>query len=270
MKKSTSTPAAALAPAPRRATRPTLRLTDDERALNDQAIDAFVTALGGRQALTDALSVGAGSDRPEIDQIATLLLDPRYAHVSLRRLCGYANLTVAELFAAYKSAMIARAHLAAYQAITDRLVPVVVDVMTRAAPYEISCDTCGGLGTVTDPDKPSAVPATCDACKGAGRLLQHPDLDRQKLALELGQLVQKSAGITLQQLNVNPAGSPAGAGAPGSLADLQFAVRTILGGPRRPLADAADRPPEPTGAPEAIALDAAAWAADTDPDPSAA
>src|SRR5204863_4585181 len=52
-------------------------------------------------------------------------------------------------------------------------------------------------------------------------------------ALELGQLVGRTAGLTIQQqVNVNQAQTPSGLG---SLTELQQAVRLLVGGPRQPL-----------------------------------
>jgi hypothetical protein len=212
-------------------------LSDAEAGANGKAIDALVQALGGRPALLDTLAVAA--DAPEVEHIVSLLIDPRYDKVSLRQLCHMAGLTVVDLFAAVKKAMITKAHLIAYKAITEALVPVVEDVMKRAAPYEITCYGCGGDGEVQDPEQPQVVALiTCPQCAGRGTLVQLPDLDRQKLALELAQLVQKAGGLNIQQntLNVQPGGSD-GPKVGGTLVELQHAVRELLSGPRTPLPD---------------------------------
>lgn len=210
-------------------------LTADEARASSGAIDTFVKVLGGRDALLDALAVG--SDAPEVDRVVSLLLDPRYDALPLRKLCAMANLTIVDLFAAYKSAMISRAHLRAYHEIADKLVPVVKDVMERAAPYTIPCAECQGRGTVTDEKTPDAPPTPCAPCNGQGKLLVHPDLDRQKLALEIAQLITKSAGIVLnQQTNTLIAAGKGDAVGGGSLLDVQAAVRSVLRGPRTPLA----------------------------------
>jgi hypothetical protein len=207
-------------------------LTDEEAEANSAAIATVVKALGGKAGLLETLSVAA--DQPEVEELVSLLLDPRYETISLRRLCHMAGLTIVDLFAAYKKAMVVKAHLLAYQAITDALLPVVEDVMRRAAPYTIPCYDCHGLGTVTDPTTPDAAPKPCDACAGQGQVLQLPDLDRQKVALELAQLVQKSAGFTLQQNNLTvPPPDPVERR--GTLIELQHAVHELLSGPRTPI-----------------------------------
>lgn len=204
-------------------------LTLQESRENARAVGAFLDQVGGRDMLLDTLSVAA--DAPEVERVVELLLDPRYTKTSLRRLCTMANLTVVDLFAAYKKAMIVQAHLQAYRLITQKLLPVVEDVMTRAAPYTVPCVECGATGSVAE-GKESIV---CPACHGHKAVIVHPDLDRQKLALELAQLVQKAAGLTVQQNTVHLPAGGAGVGGPGTLVDLQRAVREMLRGPRQPL-----------------------------------
>lgn len=222
-----------------RGTGPATTLTPREARENQRALETVEKALGGRDALLDTLAVAA--EAPEVEEVVQLLLDPRYARCSLRQICVMAGLTVVDLFAAYKQAMVVQAHLVAYRAITTKVLPVVEDVMRRAAPFKVPCTRCGGTGRGTDPDKPDAPPESCPSCAGHGELLQLPDLDRQKLALELAQLVQKSGGVLLQQnnLTVQPAEK-----AGGTLVGLQQAVRELLGGTRTPLAPIPATTPE--------------------------
>jgi hypothetical protein len=215
-------------------------LTEEELDANAAAIDKVVQAFGGKAGLMETL--GVASDVPEVEELLRLLIDPRYETISLRRLCAMAGLTIVDLFTAYKKAMVVKAHLVAYQTITDKLLPVVEDVMRRAAPYEIVCYGCAGTETVADPTDATKT-VVCPDCGGKGKLLQLPDLDRQKLALELAQLVQKSSGIQIQQNNVVPpptADPPAGHG---TLIALQHALRELQSGPRTPIVDAEVVPP---------------------------
>jgi hypothetical protein len=208
------------------ATRRETTLTPAEADLSASAIETFTKAVGGREALVEALSVA--SEAPEVEKIVLLLLDPRYETMTLRRICQMAGLTVADLFAAYRKAAIAEAHIKAAPIIAGKLVAVVDDVMTRGAPYEVPCTACAGLGTSTpEPtkDQPNPSLGPCRTCRGGGKLLAFPDLDRQKLALELGQLTTRSGGINIQQ---NLIAERAGSAAPGALEQLQQAVGDIL------------------------------------------
>lgn len=214
-------------------------LSDAEAAAGSAAIDTVVKALGGRQVLAETLAIAA--DAPEVEQILVLLLDPRYAGLSLRAICTMAGLSVVDLFAAFKKAMVVKAHLAAYQAITAGILPVVEDVMKRAAPFAIPCEACGATGETRE--QADALPAVCAACNGQKQVLQLPDLDRQKLALELAQLVQKSAGISIHQNTAvaTPAPEPE---THSTMIELQQAVRQLLSGPRQPILDAEPLPEE--------------------------
>jgi hypothetical protein len=234
------------------AVRPDLSLTPEEADLSSAAVDAFAVALGGRQALLDTLVVADGTS--EVHQIVNLLIDPRYGGWSLRRLCATAGLTIADLFTAYKKALLVRAHLQATKVITDNLVAVVDDVMQRSRPREIVCPACAGLTTVTpEPTRavPNPAPQPCATCRATGRVIEQPDLDRQKVALELAQLLQTRGGITVQQNSVTlPAG---GSGAPGALEQLQQAVHEVLY-PRR----VADAEPAPVSAVDGVVAEEAA------------
>lgn len=198
-------------------------LSDDETELNAQAIDTFLAVVGGRQQLTDVLAVAAsGSD---IDRVASYLLDPRYQSWSLRRLCTLAGITVADLLLAYRKALLTRAHIEATAIIAAKLPPIVDDVMTRAAPQRQVCPSCQGAST--------PVTAPCLVCNATGVIHTEPDLDRQKLALELGQLTEKKGGIVMQQNTLTAALSAGGATGSGSLEQLQQAVGDLLFAPGR-------------------------------------
>lgn len=209
--------------------RPDRALTPEEADLSSAAVDAFTVALGGRDVLLDTLAIADGT--PEVHKIVTLLLDPRYGGWSLRRICAQAGLTIADLFGAYRKALVVKAHLQATRVVTEHLVAVVDDVMKRAQPYEITCPPCRGTGTYTpEPSKrvPNPTPGPCEPCQGTGRLLQTPDLDRQKVALELGQLLQQRGGLTVQQNNLSLPGGGGAIGTPGALEQLQQAVHEVL------------------------------------------
>jgi hypothetical protein len=177
------TPTSALVPAAARGD----TLSPLEAVLNTEAIEVFAKAVGGRQQLADTLALaGTGSS---VEQITTLLLDPRYAQWSLARLCQTVGITVAELFAAYRTAMIARAQIESTHIIAKKLPPIVTDVMDKA--------------------------------------LSDPTVERHKLALELGQLLDKKGGFLVQQ---NVVAAQLSAAAPGALEQLQQAVGDLLFG----------------------------------------
>ena len=211
------------------ALRPDLSLTPEEADLSSAAVDAFTVAIGGRAELLHALLVADGT--PEVHKIVNLLIDPRYGGWSLRQICAQAGLTIADLFTSYKKALLVRAHLQATRTVVAQLPAVVADIMERSRPYEVTCDSCGGLGAVTpEPTKavPNPTPGPCEPCRGTGKLICLPDLDRQKVALELAQLIQQRGGINIQQNSLTLPAASGGSGAPGPLEQLQQAVHEVL------------------------------------------
>lgn len=198
-------------------------LTPEEQSLNAQAIETFTAAVGGRQQLADVLSVADGG--ADTDRVVRLLCDPRFERLTLRALCQHAGLTVADLFRSYKKALIVRAHLEATSIIAAKLPPIVDDVMTRATPMPVVCPTCEN-----DPARRT----TCTTCRTIGVIRSEPDLDRQKLALELGHLTEKRGGLTIQQQQHVVASAQAlSAPQAGALEQLQQAVGDLLFNPGR-------------------------------------
>jgi hypothetical protein len=212
--------------------------------LASEAINGFERALGGRQAITAALSIDAS---PTIRVLLEMLLDTHFDGYSLGRLAAHAKISLTDLLRAYRNNRLAKAQILAIDRIAERLPSVVEDVMTRALPHEGLCSLCEGTGQVTpEPSKrhPIPSPVPCGLCAGKGRRMILPDLERQKLALELGELtrVPKNGPTVLQQFNFGGQGQTPATGAsttPGSLEQMQQAVARVLYDPRRPI----DLPP---------------------------
>lgn len=230
----------ALVPAAQTAARGSV-LTAAERDLNASAINTFVQVVGGRQAFIDVLSVADAA--PEAESVVNLLLDPRYAGYSIRRLCFITGITVADLFAAYRKACIARAHIRAAHVIAEKLPPIVEDVMSRATPTRVKCPACQGAGQKSRTITGEVRQVTCGLCAGKGWTRSQPDLDRQKLALELGQLTEKKAGLIVQQNQMAVSAATLARTGVGSLESLQQAVGELLFSPARRRGGPGDPPP---------------------------
>jgi len=184
----------------------------------------------------------------EVGEIVNLLLDPRFRRTSLKRICALSGTTVADLFTSYKKALFARAHIQATHIIAAKLPPVVKDVMMRAAPQDQPCPVCGGTTTIVEPGL-GRPPSPCPNCGATGIVRTEPDLDRQKLALELGHLIEKRGGPLLQQTQ-NILAASATPGPAGTLESLQQAVGELLfASPRAVMPDATDPHAEPSEAP---------------------
>lgn len=195
-------------------------------------INDFEKALGGRQSLINALAVDS---TPKIGELVDLLLDNHFDGHSLGYLANKLGLTLTDLLRAFRNATLAKAQIMAVQQVAAHLPAVVEDVMRRAAPYEEACEGCEGTGQMTvKPSRKVPIPdpavVACTICRGKGKIIRLPELERQRLALELGELVKTPRGAPtfMQQINLpGSAGSATDPGA-GSLERMQQAVSTIL------------------------------------------
>ena len=169
--------------APRRAL--TAYLTDAAAS----ALDALETAMGGRATLVDV--VLHAPTHTGLDRVVALLADPRNDARALSLLCREASISVGELLEAYKQGRLARAQVHAIDLVATHLPAVVEDLLLRAQPHTVDCGKCHGTGTMTGEDAP---PAPCDACAATGKRTILPDLDRQKVALDLAQMSPKGKG----------------------------------------------------------------------------
>lgn len=208
------------------------------------------TDLGGRDALVGMLTLAPLT--PDLEYILGMLGDPASAGRSLAEICAQGNILPGELLQQLGSAAMLRGKVLAAQQIARGVAAVAADVMRRAAPYEEPCYQCQGTGTITpDPTAqvPNPAPGPCELCKGCGRLLHQPDLDRQKLAIEMAQLLPKGGAINIQNNNIAAGGAASGGGPLGSLANLHALTDALLygpGGPVRPGGSGAADVDDPT------------------------
>lgn len=198
-----------------------------------EPINQFEKALGGRAELIASLSIDA---TPEIRDLVEMLVDPHFDHRSLGWLATTVNIGLTDLLRAFRNGVLAKAQILACQQVAVKLPDVVIDVMKRAAPYEEPCEGCDGTGQMTvRPTKKVPIPdpptVSCTICRGKGKIVRLPDLDRQRLALELGELIKTPRGgpTLLQQFNtITPAS--AGDTGTGALERMQQAVTDVLYG----------------------------------------
>lgn len=196
-----------------------------------QAVEDAVTlveeVLGGREKILETLAFAEST--PLVQKLLALLGDPANRQFSLAELCIRGNLTPGDLLAAYRKAHLGLAQALSTRVIAQKLPEVTEDVMLRATPHEVECPTCRGTGEIRPrPTKkdPTPEPITCPECNGERYIAVLPDLDRQKVALDLGQLVPKAPNVAVQ---VNQSQQTLTAGT-GNLVELQQAVGDLLYG----------------------------------------
>lgn len=191
---------------------------------------AIEERLGGRSALVGLLVLAPLT--PDLRYLLGLLGDPQHLRLSLADLCARANVFPGEVLKHLSAAALMAGKVQASQQIGLGIAAVAADVMRRAAPYDEPCEACQGIGTLTpepSASQPNPSPRPCEACAGKGRVRMEPDLDRQKLAIEMAQLLPKSAGIQIG-MQQNNGGSTGGGGLSGTLERLQALSDRVLYG----------------------------------------
>lgn len=193
--------------------------------------------LGGRTQLISLLTLAPLND--DLRYVLGLLGDPRHERLSLAAICAKGNILPSELLKHLGAAALLRGKTLALQHIGHGIAAVAKDVVERAAPYRVACKTCmvdgvstGRLVDDPTPEQPNPAPYPCTTCQGALFVVMLPDLDRQKLAIELAGMVQKGGGLNIalqQNLGVGAGGGSGSAGL-GALESLQQATDQLLYG----------------------------------------
>lgn len=190
------------------------------------AIDALEAAMGGRAPLVAALlQVAPANDAQEeaLTYVMGLIADPRHATTKLSTLCARGGITVGELLDAYKNGSLAQMQIEMITAAAKHMPAIVADLFTRAQPHQVTCSRCKGSASVTleegDPgwvapkqdQEPGPQIGPCPRCVGTGTLDVLPELERQKLALEVAQLLPKKGPlIDARSVHVIPGGGGGG------------------------------------------------------------
>lgn len=168
-----------------------------DQAAVAKAVDALEVAAGGRAKLIAALLGAPPSD--DLAYVVNLIASPDMDARKLSQICRAGKITVGELLEAYKRGVYAQMQLQVMSRIAEHTPAVVEDVLLRAQPHQITCFACKGSLVTPNPkadqkDEPPVLP--CTVCLDANRVPTGlievlPDLDRQKLALDLANLLPK-------------------------------------------------------------------------------
>lgn len=188
--------------------------------------------LGGRRHLVGLLTLAPLTD--DLRYLLGVLGEPRHDKHSLATLCARANILPGELIRHLGDAALLRGKTLALQKIGNGIAAVAEDVMRRAATYTETCNVCLGTGSLTPaptPAQPNPTPGPCETCKGLGALAFYPDLDRQKLAVDMAQLLPKGGGVNIAVQQNNLGGKGGGMGA---LERMQLLTDKILYGTDAP------------------------------------
>lgn len=182
-------PATPLPPQPREQPIPL-----DPAPLVAKALSNFEREVGGREAMVRILAHQV-DESVEAELVVNLLGDPQNSRESLARLCARAGLTVGRFLHLFAHSRGVAAQLATMNKVWPALPGVAEDVMKRAVPIFKECFDCSGSGTAPHKENEPARP--CPFCKGKGQIEIEPDLERQKLALQIGGVLKPAAQQTI-------------------------------------------------------------------------
>lgn len=167
------------------------------------ALRALEMRFGGRQKLVRSLQVLPLEDDERL--VMELFADPRNDRKGLAMIAKMAGtgMTVSRLLKLIGKAVGAEALLAAHREIYEPLPLVARDIMQRSVPAEEACWPCRGGGKVPLKPVEGKEQEDCGICRGTGKITLYPDLDRQKVALELGGLLKPRGGVQVTQISDN-------------------------------------------------------------------
>lgn len=181
-----------------------------------KACASLEEGLGGRGKLLGVLSHGLGGGA-DLERLLGMIADPRNDEKNLATICMMAGVTFPQLLVLFRDAGVVKAQLAAMERVWEGLPEVAGDVMARSVAYYETCGVCDGEKVITttftprktkaEPNpEPKTIVERCSSCRGSGQVVVKPDLERQKIALELGGMLKRGPAEVRVQVNQNGAG----------------------------------------------------------------
>ena len=169
------------------------------------ALDSLEEASGGRMKMVETLSLSLLTQEQEL--LAGMIADPRNDAKSLARICSMASVSVSRFLTMLGEVKMSKAVLEAQDKVAALLPEVAGDLMSRAVIHTVECSNCAGKGTIVLASRgrskgegtppPTEDELTCPNCRGAGAITIQPDLERQKIALEMAGLLKRGGGVNV-------------------------------------------------------------------------
>lgn len=150
-----------------------------------RAFSELENTVGGREKLIDLLQ--AAPETPDTARIIGAILDPTNDDRSLAGIAQDTGIALGKLSRIINETILIRAQLDSNIKVAEKLPAVVSNVMEKSVPHKVRCPTCDGLEN------------SCKRCKGKGWIDKEPNREDQKIALELGGLLNKKGPL----VNVN-------------------------------------------------------------------
>lgn len=184
------------------------------------------SAFGGRKKVIAILACAPKS--PAVDYLLGLLTDAE-ASETIADLCVAANIRPSELLQHLSAGNVLYARTMAMAHLPEHLPRTVGDLLAVSHVYEGVCDTCWGEKAMPVRDKEGhpveGRTETCPVCKGQGTRQYQPTPEARNKALEIGGMVEKGGGMTLN-LGVQTHVQTGGGG--GALEQVQAAAEEVL------------------------------------------
>jgi hypothetical protein len=180
---------------------PLAKIPKEKSVAIHRAVERFLTELesaaGGREDLIQLLAHAPSS--PEQTYLWGLLADPRNDTRNLAKVLAVGGVNLGQFLSALKDAKGGRALYRVMDSVEQYLPGVAHDLMARSVPHTLACRACRGSGKVTTIENSKPKEMSCGVCYGEGAIPVLPDLERQKVALELGGALKKGGGIVVNQ-----------------------------------------------------------------------
>lgn len=141
--------------------------------------------------------------------LAERMSDDMHRNRPLAALCFEAKILPKEVW----KLLIDSRRLEASIRLSSRLSEIVEAVADASIPQILECPKCHGNQSV--PGKKEGDPSvTCPLCSGVGSVVKPPDKDSQKMALEMGEMLNLKVPLIAQQFNTYGKGGSSEMGAP--------------------------------------------------------
>lgn len=184
-----------------------------EKELNQEIWNHKRTPQGVREMLREFENQAGGRDKfqkilcylphdAQEELLMKMLGDPKLNHKSLAALAARCGFSAGRVIDFFRRAQKAEAFVKSFKGVYEKLPDLTGSVMTEALPRTVRCTLCD-KGKLTNPINPATgKPAggkrrNCNICEGRGYTIGRPEVDRQRLALEMSGVIQKGSGVTV-------------------------------------------------------------------------
>jgi hypothetical protein len=151
---------------------------------------------------TEIIAALLDSGNDKAIQLAERLADSKYSRTNLAKHCADLKLLPKDVW----HILIDTRKLSAKLVLSEKLTEIVQSVAEAAVTRVGDCPRCAGTGTISG-KKEGDADVTCTLCNGSRTIVREADKDSQKMALEMGELLNVKVPLVAQQFNSYKSGS---------------------------------------------------------------